>query len=120
MVKVKKRNYLKKVLQQLKPLALIPSKNRSAMVPLLSDECIHKICESCQNLLMNTYGFDGTKLRKIRARLKGSEKEVRLMSKPTSSLLSKRRILANKQSGGGVFSLLASTIVPALIAALSK
>ena len=120
MKKSGKKNYLKKVLQQLKPLTKIPSKNRQDMVPLLSDECIHKICESCQNLILNTYGFKKAQLRKIRAKLKGTEKDIRLISKPTSSLLSKRKILANKQTGGGVFTLLASTIVPALIAALTK
>ena len=120
MIKSGKKKYLKKVLQQLKPLAKIPSKSRLDMVPLLSDECIHKICESCQNLVLNTYGFDKGKLWKIKTKLKGSEKNIRLISKPTSSLLSKRKILASKQTGGGVFTLLASTIVPALIAALSK
>ena len=120
MMKSGRKKYLKKVLQQLKPLTKIPSKSRQDMIPLLSDECIHKICESCQNLVLNTYGFDKAKLQKIRTKLKGSEKNIRLISKPTSSLLSKRKVLASKQTGGGVFTLLASTIVPALIAALSK
>ena len=120
MARAGKKKYIRKVLQQLKPLAKIPAKVRQDVVPLLSDECIHKICESCQNLVLNTYGFDKTKLRKIKSKLKGSEKNVRLISKPTSSLLSKRRILANKQTGGGIFTLLASTIIPALVAALSR
>ena len=120
MVRAKKKNYIKKVLSQLRPFSRIPVKMRQDIVPLLNDECIHKICESCQNLLLNTYGFDKAKLRKIKTKLRGSEKKIRAISNPSTSLLSKRRILANKQSGGGVFTLLASTIVPALVAALSR
>ena len=117
---VRKKKYIEKTLGTLLPLTKISNKQRANFIPILSDDCIHKICESCQNLVLNTYGFDKAKLQKIRTKLKGSEKNIRLISKPTSSLLSKRKVLASKQTGGGVFTLLASTIVPALIAALSK
>ena len=120
MKKSGKKNYLKKVLQQLKPLTKIPSKNRQDMVPLLSDECIHKICESCQNLLLNTFELDKKKLANVKRRLKNSQKEVRHLAKSKTSLLKKRQILSNEQTGKGIFTILASTIVPALIAALTK
>ena len=115
-----KKKYIESVLRQLKPLTKIPAAMRQDMIPLLSDECIHRICESCQNLVLNTYGFDQSKIKKIKSRLKGSEKQMRLISRPSSSLLSKRKVLSNNQTGSGIFTLLASTIVPALIAALSK
>ena len=115
-----RKAYIKKALQQLEPLTKLPGRRRQDIVPLLSDECIHKICESCQNLLLNTYGFDQNKLNKIKSKLRGSEKEVRMFSKPTTSLFRKRKVLASNQTGRGIFTLLASTIVPALIAALSR
>lgn len=115
-----KKKYIESVLRQLKPLTKIPATMRQDMIPLLSDECIHRICESCQNLVLNTYGFDQSKIKKIKSRLKGSEKQMRLISRPSSSLLSKRKVLSSNQTGRGIFTLLASTIVPALIAALSK
>ena len=115
-----KKKYIESVLRQLKPLTKIPAAMRQDMIPLLSDECIHRICESCQNLVLNTYGFDQSKIKKIKSRLKGSEKQMRLISRPSSSLLSKRKVLSSNQTGRGIFTLLASTIVPALIAALSK
>ena len=115
-----KKKYIESVLRQLKPLTKIPASMRQDMIPLLSDECIHRICESCQNLVLNTYGFDQSKIKKIKSRLKGSEKQMRLISRPSSSLLSKRKVLSSNQTGRGIFTLLASTIVPALIAALSK
>lgn len=114
------KKYLKEVLRNLTPLLKIPKSKRSAIIPLLSDDCIHKICESCQNLLKNTYGFDGKKLRKVRNKFKTRENEIRIFARPTSSLLRKRKILANEQTGGGIFTILASTIIPAIIAALSK
>ena len=115
-----KKKYIESVLRQLKPLTKIPATMRQDMIPLLSDECIHRICESCQNLVLNTYGFDQSKIKKIKSRLKGSEKQMRLISRPSSSLLSKRKVLSSNQTGRGIFTLLASTIVPALVAALSK
>ena len=115
-----KKKYIESVLRQLKPLTKIPATMRQDMIPLLSDECIHRICESCQNLVLNTYGFDQSKIKKIKSRLKGSEKQMRLISRPSSSLLSKRKVLSSNQTGRGIFTLLASTIVPTLIAALSK
>jgi hypothetical protein len=114
------KKYLKEVLRNLMPLVKIPRSKRSAIIPLLSDGCIHKICESCQNLLKNTYGFDGKKLRKVRNKLKNDKNEIRIFARPTSSLLRKRQILSNEQTGGGIFTILASTIIPAIIAALSK
>ena len=116
----RKKKYIEAALRQLKPLTKIPAGMRRDMIPLLSDECIHRICESCQNLVLNTYNFDESQLKKIKSVLRGSEKQMRLISKPSSSLLSKRKILSNDQTGRGVFTLLASAIVPALVAALTK
>ena len=114
------RKYLKEVLGNLSPLIKIPKSKRSAIIPLLSDACIHKICESCQNLLKNTYGFDSKKLKKIKNKFKNHKNEIRIFASPTSSLLRKRQILTYEQTGGGIFTILASTIIPAIIAALSK
>ena len=61
-MKNKDKKYIKRSLKYLAPLTQVPKKYKSSIVPLLSDDCIHKICESCQNLLQNTYGFDKRKL----------------------------------------------------------
>ena len=119
-MKNKDKKYIKRSLKYLAPLTQVPKKYKSSIVPLLSDDCIHKICESCQNLLQNTYGFDKRKLNMIRKKLSTSTNDLRIFSKPSSSLLSKRKILASEQTGAGIFSLLASTIIPALISAVAK
>ena len=117
---VRKKKYIQKSLRTLLPLTKISSKQRANLIPLLSDECIHKICESCQNLLLNTFELDKKKLANVKRRLKNSQKEVRHLAKSKTSLLKKRQILSNEQTGKGIFTILASTIVPALIAALTK
>ena len=116
----KDKQYINQSLKYLAPLAKVTKKQRPTIVPLLSDDCIHKICESCQNLLQNTYGFDKKKLNSIRKKLSTTKNDIRTFSSPTSSLLRKRKILASEQTGAGIFSLLATTIIPALISAVAK
>ena len=118
-MKVKNRKYLRNVLKILKPLTKLPLKELIKIVPLLSDDCIHKVCESCHNLLMNTYSLDKNKLAKVKSILYSSRNSIRQIAKPSTSLLSKRKILSN-QTGKGIFTVLASVIIPAIIAAISR
>ena len=117
---LRRKKYIQKALKTLLPLTKISNKQREHLIPLLSDDCIHKICESCQNLLMNTFQLDNKKLSNVKKRLKKSQKDIRCLAKPKTSLLRKRQLLSNEQTGRGIFTILASTIVPALIAALTK
>ena len=117
---VRKKKYIEKTLRTLLPLTKISSKQRANFIPILSDDCIHKICESCQNLLLNTFKLDEKELANVKKRLKNSQKDVRRLAKTKTSLLKKRQLLSNEQTGRGIFTILASTIVPALIAALTK
>ena len=71
-------------------------------------------------MLKNTFKFDKKKLRQIKKKLTTSPDDMRTLSKPSTSLLRKRQILSNDQVGGGIFSLLATTIIPALIGAIAK
>ena len=115
-----KIKYIQEVLTKLEPLKKISQKHRTSIVPLLSDDCIHKICEGCQNLLQNTFDLDKNKTRIVQRRLKKHRRVMRLFSKPETSIRRKRKILANQQIGSGIFSILASTIIPALVAAITK
>ena len=115
-----KKAYLTKVLKNLSPISKLKLKKLVGIVPILSDDCIHKVCESCQNLLKNTYKFDDKTLKKIKQKLKMFKKEIRVLAKPSSSIKRKRRLLSNEQIGSGIFSILSSFILPSIIAALSK
>ena len=113
MVKAK-RVYLKKVVKSLAPITKLKSKELINIVPL------HKVCESCQNLLKNTYNFNDKTIKKVKKKLKSVKKEFRTLSKPKSSLNVKRSLLSNQQVGKGVFTILSSFILPALLAGLAK
>ena len=119
-MKKSKIRYIKQVLDSLEPLKKIPPKHRLSIVPLLTDDCLHKICESCQNLLGNTFNLNKNEMKKVHRKLKKHKKNIRLFSNPSTSLGRKRSILGNSQTGAGIFSILASTIIPALVAAIAK
>ena len=55
-MKKSKRNYIRNVLTYLEPISKVPPKRRNNIVPLLSDETIHKLCESCQNFVAKCFG----------------------------------------------------------------
>ena len=119
-MKKSKLKYIRQVLNHLEPLSHVSPKKSINIVPLLSDDTIHKLCESCQNLLKNTYGLNNQKLRKITKKLKPLAKDVRRLASPSTSLLRKRKLLSNQQIGGGIFTIIASTIIPALLSAIAK
>ena len=58
--------------------------------------------------------------KKIGPRSKTMAKDVRKLASPTTSLLRKRKLLSNQQVGGGIFTIIASTIIPALLSAIVK
>ena len=117
---MKKEKYIRTVLDKLQPLTKIPSSKSVQLVPVLSDDCIHAICESCYNLLRNTYGLYKKKIRSVKRKLSQSKNDVRSLAKPNTSLLKKRKLLMHEQTGRGIFTILASTVIPALVAALIK
>ena len=59
-------------------------------------------------------------MRQIKIFLKPISKEINTLSNKRKSVKTKREILSDPQIGKGIFTLLASTILPALISALVK
>ena len=114
------KKYLREVVSTLSPLAKIPKSQTVSLLPLLSDDCIHKICETCQNFLMNSFNLDKRRLSYVRKKYNKSKKDIRILASPSVSLLRKRKILRGDQTGRGVISILASIALPALLSALSK
>ena len=111
---------MKNVVNTLLPLTKIPFKHSTSLLPLLSDDCIHKVCESCQNFLSNSFNLDSKKINYVKKKFGKSKKQLRTLAKPNVSLLRKRKILGSVQTGRGVISILASIALPALLNALSK
>ena len=55
----------------------------------------------------------------MRKKLGSIKDDIRQLSKPQTSIKMKRKILKDDQVGKGVFSLLASVIIPSIVSALA-
>ena len=81
---------------------------------------IHTISNCSFNLLEENIPLTLTKKRQIKLFLKPINKEMNTLSNRRQSIKKKREILSDPQIGVDIFTLLASTILPALISAFVK
>ena len=81
---------------------------------------IHIISSCCYNLLKDNIPLPLYKKKKIKIFLTPIKKEINIISNKKASVKKKREILSDPQFGEGIFTLLAGTILPALISALAK
>ena len=84
------------------------------------DECIHALCEICFNLLHQSIKLQKDKKHRLKQKLKPIRVDVRKLADSKLSVKSKRKLLSNPQVGHGIFTILASTVLPALISALAS
>ena len=84
------------------------------------DECIHALCEICFNLLHQSIKLQKDKKYRLKQKLKPIRTDVRKLANSKLSVKSKRKLLSNPQVGHGIFTILASTVLPALISALAS
>ena len=114
------KKHLKKILSILQK---VPKTNRKSTrkqyISSCSDNEIHAICGACRNLLTNNIKLSDAKKKDLRKRLNPIKNDLRALSKPNISSQKKRAILNRDQTGRGVFSLLASVIIPSIVAALA-
>ena len=114
------RKHLKRILSMLQK---VPKSNRKSTRKQYINSCsnneIHAICGACRNLLTNNIRLSNAKKKYLRKRLNPIKNDIRTLSKPNISLQKKRAILNREQTGKGVFSLLASVIIPSIVAALA-
>ena len=81
---------------------------------------IHTISSCCFNLLEDNIPLPASKKKHINVFLTPIEKEIKIIGNKKASMKIKREILSDPQIGQGIFTMLASTILPALISALAK
>jgi hypothetical protein len=78
-----------------------------------SNKCIHTICEAVHNALKGS--CKNTKCaRSIRLKQK-LKKELKNIADPSISINLKRELLSNSQTGDGIFSIIATTVLPFLL-----
>ena len=103
------------ILQDIKQLK---ANQRLDFLKNCSNECIHAICEVCYNILHESLKLNKDKKYRIKQKLKPIRVDVRKLADAELSVNTKRKILSKPQVGRGVFTVLASTVLPALISAL--
>ena len=93
---------------------------RFSFLKTCPDECIHALCEVCFNLLHQTLKLGKDKKYRLKKKLQPIRVDVRKLADSKLSVRSKRKLLSKPQVGNGIFTILASTILPALISAIAS
>ena len=111
---------IRKRLELLEEACDCSKKEQSKHLKELSDNHIDAMCEGCMNLLKENIPLSSRKKSQLKRKLDPIKLELRKLSDPKVSTKTKRKILTDPQTGSGVFTILASTVIPALISALAS
>ena len=111
---------LRKRIATLQNMKQLKKAERLSFLKNCPDECIHALCEVCFNLLHQTIKLGKDKKYRLKQKLKPIRVDLRKLADSKLSVKSKRRILRKPQVGNGILSILATTILPALISALTS
>ena len=120
--KMRHNNLQKKI----KSLQSLPKPKRGQKVMDMSfidtypDGQIHDICEACYNIVHKKLPMDSKKKSQLKERLLPIHTHVRRLAKPELQIKTKRKILKNPQVGAGIFTALASFVVPTLLSLLTS
>jgi hypothetical protein len=111
---------LRKRVDTLNNMNQLKKAERLSFLKNCPDECIHALCEVCFNLLHQTIKLGKDKKYRLKQKLKPIRVDLRKLADSKLSVKSKRRILRKPQVGNGILGILATTILPALISALTS
>ena len=118
-----KHNHLQKKIKSLQSLPK-PKRGQKEMdmsfIDGYSDEKIHDICEACYNIVHKKLPLKSRKKNQLKQSLMPIHKHVRQLANPQLQIKTKRRILKNPQTGAGIFTALASIVVPTLLSLLTS
>ena len=85
-----------------------------------SDNKINDICEACYNIVHKKLPLNKSKNSQLKKKLLPIHNEVRRLANPKLQIRTKRRLLKQPQVGSGVFTALASFVIPTLISLLTS
>ena len=112
---------LEKRIKSLSSLPNLKRKNKDmSFMDEYSNDKIHDICEACHNIVHMKFPLDSKKKNQHKRRLSPIKKEFRQLGNPKLLLSTKRKLLKNPQVRFGVFTALASFVIPALISLITK
>ena len=116
-----KKTMLKQKLNSLQSLPKRLKKNEDmSFIDNYSDNKINDICEACYNIVQKKLPLNKTKNSQLKKKLLPIHNEVRRLANPKLQIRTKRRLLKQPQVGSGVFTALASFVIPTLISLLSS
>ena len=105
--------------KKLKSLSTLPALKRSnkdmSFIDAYSDDKIHDICEACYDIVHMKFPLDSKKKYQLKKRLTPIKKDVMQLANPKILMKNKRKLLKKQQVGFGVFTALASFVIPALL-----
>ena len=105
--------------KKIKSLSTLPALKRSnkdmSFIDAYSDDKIHDICEACYNIVHMKFPLDSKKKYQLKKRLMPIKKDVMRLANPKILIKNKRKLLKKQQVGFGVFTALASFVIPALL-----
>ena len=106
--------------QKLNSLQSLPKRLKKnedmSFIDNYSDNTIHDICEACYNIVLP---LNKTKNSQLKKKLLPVHNEIRRLANPKLQIRTKRRLLKQPQVGSGVFTALASFVIPTLFSLLS-
>ena len=110
--------------QKLESLDSLPKRLKKnadmSFVDEYSDNKINDICEACYNIVHKKLRLNKSKNSQLKKKLLPIHNEVRCLANPKLQLRTKRRLLKQSQVGSGVFTALASFVIPTLISLLTS
>ena len=105
--------------KKIKSLSTLPALKRSnkdmSFIDAYSDDKIHDICEACYNIVHMKFPLDSKKKYQLKKRLMPIKKDVMQLANPKILMKNKRKLLKKQQVGFGVFTALASFVIPELL-----
>ena len=105
--------------KKIKSLSTLPALKRSnkdmSFIDAYSDDKIHDICEACYNIVHMKFPLESKKKYQLKKRLMPIKKDVMQLANPKILMKNKRKLLKKQQVGFGVFTALASFVIPALL-----
>ena len=93
--------------------------NTSGFFKYTNSRDIDTICRCCRNLLLGNIPLTPKQKKQIRNIVEPGFEKLKILARKTGSIKKKRRVLSEKQIGSGIFTLLATTLLPILISSIA-
>ena len=111
---------MEKRISTLKHIKQLKPNQRLAFLKNCPEVCIHALCEVCYNLLHPSLKLSKDKKYRLKKKWIPIREDLRKLANTKLSVKAKRKLLSKPQVGRGIFTILATTVLPALISALAS